>query len=278
MIDYVCDALLGLYGFIPVPHRGRDRLVSFLSDRARRRWNGVRCITRRGLHIASDLSVDDVGRTLYTYGCLDYYDERAIRKMLRPGSCCLDIGAHIGYYSLLLSRWAGPTGHIFSYEPVPYTYSFLVRNLERNRALNVMPSQVAIGKQAGMVRMSAAEGKRLGWSTVNDSGELEVRCTTIDAEIERLRLTCVDFIKLDVEGFEVQALTGAETTIREMRPKIMFEVNQRTLREHHASPVMLQDFFLANNYELFSTEGDELKPISNIDSERSYFNVFALPV
>jgi len=233
-------------------------------------------MTRRGLLIESDLSVDDVGWILYTYGCLDYYDERAIRKMLRPGSSCLDIGAHIGYYSLLLSRWVGPNGRVASFEPVPYTYSFLVRNLERNGASNVMPEQAAVGKHAGVVRMSAAKGERLGWSTVSDSGELEVRCTTIDSEIERLNLKCVDFIKIDVEGFELQTLAGAEHCIRQMRPKIMFEVNRHALEQHHASPAQLRDFFLAHNYELFIAEHGELKPISDIGNGPSSFNVFAL--
>jgi tRNA G37 N-methylase Trm5 len=139
-------------------------------------------MTRRGLRIESDLSVDDVGSILYTYGCLDYYDERAIRKIVRPGSVCLDIGAHIGFYSLLLSRWAGPDGRVASFEPVPYTYSFLLRNLKRNGASNVTPEQAAVGEHVGVVRMSAGKGERLGWSTVSDSGALEVRCTTTDAE------------------------------------------------------------------------------------------------
>jgi FkbM family methyltransferase len=234
-------------------------------------------MTRRGLLIESDFSVDDVGWILYAYGCLDYYDERAIRKILRPGSSCLDIGAHIGWYSLLLSRWVGPDGRVVSFEPVPYTYSFLVRNLERNGASNVMPEQAAVGKDTGVVRMSAAKGERLGWSTVSDSGELKVRCTTIDSEVERLKLQCVNFIKIDVEGFELQTLAGAEHCIRQMRPKIMAEVNRNALEEHDASPAQLQDFFLARNYGLFTAEQDELKPISDIGKGPTFFNVFAIP-
>jgi FkbM family methyltransferase len=275
--DSVCDVLLGLYGIIPFPHRGRDRMVGLLSDRACRRWNGVRHMKRRGLQIESDLSIDDVGRTLYTYGSLDYYDESAIRRMLQPASVCLDIGAHIGYYSLLLSRWAGPDGRVFSYEPVPYTYSFLVRNLKQNNASNVKPEQAAIGKREGVVRMFAAKGKRLGWSTVGDAGELEVRCATIDSELARLNLKNVDFMKIDVEGYELMTLIGGELTIRQMRPRIMFEVNRQALQQHDSSPAMLQDFFLSRNYGLFRADRDKLRTVSDIGTGPSYFNVFALP-
>jgi FkbM family methyltransferase len=277
LTNSACDALLGLYGTTPVPHRGRDRLVSFLSKRARNRWNGVRLMHRRGLVMESDLSVDDVGWTLYAYGCLDYWDERAIRGMLTPGCFCIDIGAHIGYYSLLLSKWVGQTGRVFSYEPVPYTYSFLERNLQHNATSNVKAEQAAAGSRNGVVRMAFPNGGRLGWSTVSDSGDVDVRCTTIDSEVSRLALDRVDFVKIDTEGYEPQVLAGAERTIQQMRPKIMFEVNRNALERHDVSPARVRDFFLSHNYELFTAERRGLSLITDLSQGPSYFNVFALP-
>jgi FkbM family methyltransferase len=266
-----------LSGAIPFPHPGRDRLVSHLSKSARKRWKGPRVLHRRGLVIESDLSVDDVGWMLYSYGYLDYWDERAIHRMLVPGSCCFDIGAHIGYYSLLLSKWVGKTGRVFSYEPVPYTYSFLERNLGLNDASNVNAQQAAIGDRNGSVRMAAQAGARLGWSTVADSGNLEVRCTTVDSEMERIGLDRLDFIKIDTEGFELHVLAGAECAIRQMRPKIMFEVNQRALAKHNRSPDMLAEFFTSRNYGLFAAQGSRLTPIADLRKGPSWFNLFAIP-
>jgi FkbM family methyltransferase len=234
-------------------------------------------MSRRGLRIESDLAVDDVGWMLYSYGCLDYFDESAIRRMLRPGSTCLDIGAHIGYYSLLMSKWVGPNGRVVSYEPVPYTHSFLTRNLERNGATNVQPQHAAVGSHQGTVRMSAAAGQRLGWSSVSDAGDLEVRCTTIDSEAARLNLEHLDFIKMDVEGYELQALSGAELTIQRFRPKIMFEVNSRALHQHGMSPAALQEFFWSRNYELFRASPDKFSAVHDITTGPTFFNVFALP-
>jgi len=277
LASWACDTMLGVYGVNPFPHPGRDRLVTFLRKSARERWKGPRVIHRGGLAIESDLSVDDVGGMLYAYGCLDYWDERAIRHMLAPGSYCFDIGAHIGYYSLRLSKWVGKSGRVFSYEPVPYTYSFLERNLRRNKAANVSVQQAAIGDRDGSVRMAAETGARLGWSTIADSGNLEVRCATVDSEIQRLGLERLDFIKIDVEGFELQALAGAESTIRRMRPKIMFEVNRWALGEHNASPAMLEEFFKSRNYGLFVAHDRKLTPATDLDKGPSFFNVFAMP-
>ena len=232
---------------------------------------------RRGLLIESDLSVDDVGWTLYTYGCLDYWDERAIQGMLKPGSICIDVGAHIGYYSLLFSRWVGQNGRVFSYEPVPYTHSFFERNLRRNRAFNVTLQRAAIGSRTGTVRMACPNGGRLGWSTVSDSGDMDVACTTIDSEISRFGLEHVDFIKIDTEGYEPQVLAGAEDALQRMRPKILFEVNRRSLEGHGSSPATLRDIFLSHDYGLFVAGRDGLRPTMNLGEGPAYFNVFALP-
>lgn len=277
-IDYFCDAALGLYGSCPWPHRGRDRVVTLLEKRAQRRWNGVRSITRRGMRFETDLTVDDVGWILYAYGCLDYYDERAIHGMIQPGSVCFDVGAHIGYYSLLLSRWTGPGGRVFSFEPTPYTHSFLTRNLRRNEASNVTVVQAAVGSEIRKVRMSGLKGERLGGRSVTDTGDTEVRCTTIDSEIERINPDRLDFIKMDVEGYELQVLSGAQRALERFRPKIMLEVNPTALQQHDSDPPMLQDFLRSRNYGLSRAGADGLAAISDIsDGPGTYFNVFALP-
>ena len=273
----VCDLILGTYGRLPWPHYGRDRVVRALDRQARREWNGPRVIARRGLRIETDLKVDDVGWTLYSYGCLDYWDERMIKKLLHPGAVCFDIGAHIGYYSLLMSRWVGPSGKVISFEPMPYTYSFLILNLERNRAHNVAPKQIAVGDTAGYVQMAAADNRRLGWSSVTEFGETKVSCTSVDAEIEASHLKAVDFIKIDVEGYELHVLRGCEQTIKQLQPKIMFEVNERALRQHSADLEALEDFFLSHNYSLFRATSEGLIPIRSRPFG-SFFNIFALPL
>ena len=277
MLDYLCDKLLGLYGLFPVPHRGRDRLTSILEKQAKRRWTGVRSIKRRGFRIETDLTVDDVGWILYSYGCLDYWDERAIKRSIGPGSVCFDVGAHIGYYSLLLSKLVGPTGRVISFEPMPYTNSFLRRNLQNNNIRNVTVEQAAVGVSNGSVRMGSPSDGRLGQSSISDSGSTEVRCTTIDLEVARLGLDRLDFIKMDVEGFELQALTGASRTIHRFRPKIMFEVNARALQQHGAHPDQLGTFFKSKDYNLFEAKAGRLVACNNLAQGPSYFNIFALP-
>jgi FkbM family methyltransferase len=139
----------------------------------------------------------------------------------------------------LLSRWVGPHGSVLSYESVPYTYSFLRQNVERNGASNVRPEQAAVGNREGVVRTYALTGERLGWSAVCDSGNLDVRCTTIDAEVERLALKHVDFVKLDIEGYELQALAGANETFGRCAQGLCLRSIVEPLERYNTSPVML---------------------------------------
>lgn len=272
----VCDLILGTYGRIPWPHYGRDRVVHMLGRQAKREWRGPRVIARRGLSIETDLRVDDVGWMLYSYGCLDYWDERMIRKLIRPGTICFDIGAHIGYYSLLMSKWVGPAGKVISFEPMPYTYSFLTANAQRNGARNIVAKQSAVGHQVGYVQMASAINQRLGWSSIADSGDITVSCTSVDAEVETNSLKTVDFIKIDVEGYELNVLRGAEETIKKLQPQIMFEVNDNALRRHSTDFAGLEDFFRSHKYSLFRATNSGLVPIRKRPFG-SFFNIFALP-
>jgi FkbM family methyltransferase len=277
MFSHASDWALGVYGRIPFPHKGRDRLVAALSARAKPLWHGVRSMTRRGFSIETDFDTDDVGRTLYCYGCLDYWDEMAIRRLVKRGAVCFDIGAHIGYYSLLFSAAAGPEGQVFSYEPAPQTFSFLSCNVAKNLAQKVAIHQSAIGDSEGIVQLACGGEMPLGWSRVRESGGLAVRCTTIDAEVSRLKLARLDFVKVDVEGYEPQVFEGAKNTIARLRPAVMFEVNAGALREHGAEPTQISDIFTSHGYELFVTQERKLQRIRQFPEERSFYNVFALP-
>jgi FkbM family methyltransferase len=277
MFSRASDWGLGVYGRIPFPHKGRDRLVAALSTRAKLRWHGLRSMTRRGFSFETDFDADDVGHILYCYGCLDYWDEMAIHRLVKPGAVCFDIGAHIGYYSLLFSAAVGPDGLVFSYEPVPQTFSFLSRNVSKNLARNVAIHQLAIGASEGTVQMACGGELPLGWSRVRDSGGMEVRCSTVDAEVSRLKLTRVNFVKVDVEGYEPKVFEGAENTLARFRPSVMFEVNESALRDQGAEATRISNILASHGYELFVTRKRKLQGIREFTNERSFYNIFALP-
>ncbi|MGH9439860.1 MAG: FkbM family methyltransferase [Terriglobia bacterium] len=266
----VFDRILGTYGRLPLPHKGRDRIVSFLERRARMEWKGIRRYKRNGIVLESDFSTDDVSWTLYSYGCLDYWDELEIRRRVGKGSTRIDAGAHIGYYSLLLSRQVGAEGRIISFEPVPSTYQFLQRNLLLNGASNVHAVRSAVGDKAGPVPMRFGKGLRMGWSSVDEAAESKVPCTTIDSETVSRALQKVDFIKIDVEGYEPNLLRGASKTIKDFRPTLMLEVNAARLRSHGSSPSEVLETLQDLKYGVFQAEKAGMVPLQEFPVANFY--------
>lgn len=277
----LCDEILSLYGRFPRPHRGRDRLVRFLEPKARESWNGVRqyklgLFWNPRLLLESDFSIDDVSWTLYSYGCLDYWDEKILHHLVSLKSICLDVGAHIGYYGLALSSIVGPEGAVLCFEPNPRTFHFLQRNIILNHRTNISVIQKALGDVEGIVHISGSENVRLGWTSVSDNGPVAVPCATLDDEVEGANLARVDFIKIDVEGYEPKVLSGARKTIHRFHPTILIEINSRALAAHQSTPEQLTATLVEFGYRLYVSSPKGLSLCNPTGDKRTFFNVFAI--
>ena len=140
-----------------------------------------------------------------------------LAELVRPGDTCIDIGANLGYYARTISRLAGPAGQVYAVEPVAPIRQVLSRNLRRCANVEILP--YALGAEARDVVMGNDSARESGYfgtgqNFVNDSGEKpDVEFTArmrrgseLFADLQRL-----DFIKCDIEGYEL-------TVMREMRP------------------------------------------------------------
>jgi FkbM family methyltransferase len=149
----------------------------------------------------------------------------------RKGWVVLDVGAHVGLYSIWASRKVSESGFVVAFEPNPIVYRWLVSNIELNRAKNVKALPFAAGDKLGKETLYIAD-KNIGASSLiekhilyNPSGKYSIssRCTvqvvTLDYLFEKSsrivgrQLQMVDLAKVDVEGYEMKVLKGAEKTI-----------------------------------------------------------------
>ncbi len=141
---------------------------------------------------------------------------RFLRRWVRPGFVAFDIGANIGTYTVPLSRLVGPTGRVVAFEPNRPTFACLRHNVRQNRLANVVALRAAAGPHPGraaLVVTDANYGEVHLAPGVPAADQPGVTVTTVDTEVARLGLERVDFIKLDVEGFELAALRGARDTL-----------------------------------------------------------------
>jgi FkbM family methyltransferase len=174
---------------------------------------------------------DETSRCLYTEG---YYEPNQIcflRSVLRPGMTFLDIGAHSGVYSLVAALSVGPEGRILSVEPSRREFQKLRLNLQLNKFTAVDVTQAAVSDRNGEMTLKIAGEPHTGHNTAGSFSypgialvaEETVKCLTIDELVLKKNLERVDVIKLDIEGSEFAALTGAASTLEKYRPVVLFE-------------------------------------------------------
>jgi FkbM family methyltransferase len=119
----------------------------------------------------------------------------------------LDIGANVGFFTLLASRLVGDAGHVFAFEPLPRNLYYLERHVRLNELTNVHIEAVAIAARSGNASFRTAPHASMGG--LRDDGNLQVVTASLDNLVAEDRIPTPDFIKMDIEGAESEALRGA---------------------------------------------------------------------
>lgn len=165
-------------------------------------------------------------------------------SLIKPADTVLDIGANIGCTAILFGSRANK---VVSFEPSPSTYRFLEKNVQASGLNNVELKNVGLGKSAGRFELTFAANNRAGGFVSNKmqaSAGHQVESIEIvqgDAFLEELGITRVDFIKIDVEGFERDVIEGLGKTISTSRPIVTLELNHWCLNVFQRTSV--PDFF-----------------------------------
>jgi FkbM family methyltransferase len=156
-------------------------------------------------------------------GKYERHTRTLFEQSLKPGMHVLDIGAHIGYFTLLAARRVGSTGRVYSFEPDPANYRFLCHNVTLNGMGDIVTAVPRAVADASGSRPFFADRKNSVisslWSDGQSKTEVPVECTTVDDFVGSER---IDVVKLDVEGGEVHALRGMHSTLSETERLILF--------------------------------------------------------
>ncbi len=191
-----------------------------------------------------------------------------IRRAIKPGATVVDVGANIGYVSMLLSRQVGETGHVLSYEPVRETFQILQHNMRTLQLENVNAFNVALSAEEGTALMGipqyAAGGENLYESHLlekeEDAGEeraVRVEKRTLDGAC--LSYESVGFVKIDAEGHEWEVLRGGEKLIARDRPTLLIESGDDPADESTVTGRLFA-WLKERRYQPYIWEEEELKP------------------
>lgn len=174
--------------------------------------------------IRLEVGTDCVCMGVLVHGAWEREQTARMRDLTGRGAVWFDVGAHVGYFSLLASRWVGSSGRVFAFEPVPATRRRLRRNLRLNRATNVSVVACACGAAGGSGRIAVGDDPAI--ARLDDAGTLDVMVTTIDDFVRGRVLERLDVLKIDAEDHDLDVLRGAEGTLERFRPTVIVEVSE----------------------------------------------------
>jgi FkbM family methyltransferase len=205
------SALPSLFG-------GADALNRLLVDLYAR--NPVPLVHTHGFDIWLDSQDMGVSPSIGVLGWHEMKTTELFIKLIRRGSTVIDVGANIGFFTLLAAKLVGKKGLVISFEPEPASFSLLTRSVERNNFNNVRLFQKCISNVDGqqLLHLSVTHNKGLH-SIARDLGgpSVLVQSARLDTLASSDGIGSIDLLKIDVEGAEPQVLEGAERLISESR-------------------------------------------------------------
>ena len=194
-------------------------------------------------------------------GKFEVAETKFVARFLRDGMTVLDIGAHHGFYTLLASSRVGSSGSVIAFEPSPRERVRLERHVRLNKCANVRIEQIALGASPGRAELFLVEGMEdycnsLRPPAVNaETRRVPVSVTTLDEFLSSAGLADVHFVKLDVEGAELDVLKGASNLLRQsLRPVFMVEVYDIRTRPWGYSARDIVRFLAERSFKWFSLE------------------------
>lgn len=205
--------------------------------------------------------------------------EHAFLKNLQfTGKIVYDVGGYVGLMTLFFAVRVGEKGQVVTFEPNRQNYDAIHDNLELNGLTNVRVIPLGLGSKQETLKFVVSDS-RPGWGTADPRKQeqlllqdhqarlIEIQIDTLDHQIAVSNLPKPDFVKIDVEGLELDVLRGMDQTIHTFRPEMHIEL-------HGTNEQEIVEFLLAHHYRVYQIEDGVEITLENIESVRGHLYVY----
>jgi FkbM family methyltransferase len=176
--------------------------------------------------------------------------------LLRPGMVAIDVGANVGYFTVLFADIVGPQGRVFSFEPCRSTCTILRHNVAKNGFRHVHIVHAAVTHTTGKIQLfysTSEERHSIGRSESTTEAAETVVAWTLDAYVDQFALSRLDLLKIDVEGADLDVLRGARTLLAKHRPYVIVEASEMSSTFGY-EPKALSEFLEQAGYRMLAVE------------------------
>jgi FkbM family methyltransferase len=223
-----------------------------------------------------DLRDEAVSATIFKDGIWEPEETEFLGKILRPGMVFIDIGAHIGYYTVIASSFVGGTGKVFAFEPDPGNFALLRKNVTENHCQNVVIGQKAIAASTQKVSLYRSKGNYGDHRTYDPHDEVirQPRTKRQLVAVEALSLddyfaarpTKIDVVKMDIQGSEYDAFIGMRRTLDQNADvTILTEFWPTGLKQAGVAPSLFLHEVRAGGFQIYRLEQARIQEISDSD-------------
>lgn len=195
-------------------------------------------------------------------------------KNIRKGDVFLDIGANIGYHSLFVSRLVQDTGRVISFEPIPRLCAQLAESMKLNGIKNITICNFGLAERDGEAQIFLRD-ENTGGSSIIDltraegfvaQGSMHIKLRRLDDFLKKS--VHVRALKIDVEGYELEALRGGREMLSRDKPVIFIEFSPKIyIHDYNEKPIVLIDFLHNIGYSFFTLDGEDIDPVAWLSEE-----------
>jgi FkbM family methyltransferase len=204
--------------------------------------------------VATGLKFNPAGSNpAYALGTNEPSVQQAFANYLKPGDTFYDIGANVGFFTVIGATLVGDAGKVYAFEPVSENAALVRRNAELNRFHNVTVFEQAVSSRSGKAELLLAHYSGGSTLSIVDTppdlkGKVTVDVVSIDDLITQQNLLPPNMIKIDVEGAELNVLQGMTQTIKAYRPVILYEIDDGNRDAFERKQAELQKFIQSLGY------------------------------
>lgn len=169
----------------------------------------------------------------YNHGCwlgsYEYEKQRIIADLVKPGDVVYDLGAHVGYFSIIFARLVGEQGAVYAFEPFADNYSYLCQHVSLNGISNLHAFKVGIGPASGVASFEAGPDMATGRKAV--SGKLQFPVFELTEFVRTRQLRVPSLIKIDIEGEEAHVIPVILDYVIANKIKLMISTHSDAITE-----------------------------------------------
>lgn len=256
--------------------RGNNRFISkLIPPNYLYKKGSYRTIVRNGIKYKLDISnvVDHLTYFGFQDNCYD-----SVIKNIKSSEIILDIGANIGTTALFFAK-KNPNAEIIAFEPHPDTFLRLQGNINNNKPNKIKIQEIGIGKKKNTLKLYEVNQTNPGMNRIicdnKDFPFKWIKITSIDNFVSENNIKNIDFIKIDVEGHEYDALIGGNKIIQRTKPIIFLELDDNNLKENNSCAKDVITFLYSMGYKYIYRADTNNTVNTQTDFTNCHFDIIA---